>query len=100
MSKFGPGLFRLFLASVVVLHHSFPLKLGSWAVYVFFILSGYWICRLWRQQYVQTQSPLLTFMVSRWWRLTPVFLLCTLISLGSSFVLRGGAALHLANNPV
>ena len=100
MSKFGSGFFRLFLACLVVLNHSSPLRLGSWAVYVFFILSGYWICRLWRRQYAQTHRPLLTFLVSRWWRLTPVFLVCTCIGLGSSFVLQGDAALHLAKNPV
>jgi peptidoglycan/LPS O-acetylase OafA/YrhL len=46
MTKIGSGLFRLFLAFAVVLHHSFPLRLGAWAVDVFFILSGYWISRL------------------------------------------------------
>jgi peptidoglycan/LPS O-acetylase OafA/YrhL len=98
MTKLGPGLFRLFLASAVVLHHSFPLRLGAWAVYVFFILSGYWICRLWRQRYTQTHNPLLTFMVSRWWRLAPVFLLCTALSVVSSFLLNGSSAPHTAGS--
>jgi peptidoglycan/LPS O-acetylase OafA/YrhL len=98
MTTIGAGLFRLFLAAVVVVHHSFPLRLGAWAVYVFFILSGYWISRLWRQRYAHTQFPLLTFTVSRWWRLAPVFLLCTALGIGSSFLLNGESALHLANH--
>ncbi len=39
----GPGYFRLFLAALVFLHHSSRLHLGTFAVYIFFILSGYWI---------------------------------------------------------
>jgi peptidoglycan/LPS O-acetylase OafA/YrhL len=98
MTKFGSGLFRLLLASAVVFHHSFPLRLGAWAVYVFFFLSGYWISRLWRQRYTNTRNPLLTFLVSRWWRLAPVFFLCTCLSVASNFLLNDGEALHLAGN--
>lgn len=98
--KIGPGFFRLFLSFVVVFHHSFPLRLGAWAVYAFFILSGFWICRMWRQRYAHTHNPLLTFMVSRWWRLAPVFLACTVLSVASSFLLRDVGALQRASNPV
>jgi peptidoglycan/LPS O-acetylase OafA/YrhL len=98
MTKIGSGLFRLFLASLVVLHHSLPLRLAAWAVYVFFILSGYWICRLWRRRYTHTHCPLLTFLISRWWRLTPVFLVCTCLSVASSYLLNGASALRLATN--
>src|ERR1700693_4149463 len=102
MTKMGPGFFRLFLSFVVVFHHSFPLRLGAWGVYVFFILSGFWICRMWRQRYAQTHHPLLTFMVSRWWRLAPVFLICTVLSVASSFFLGLGdaGALQRASNPI
>lgn len=68
----GPGAFRLFLALVVVIHHSTPLRLGAWAVYVFFALSGYWIFRMWEERYRWTRQPCVTFLVSRWWRLAPV----------------------------
>jgi peptidoglycan/LPS O-acetylase OafA/YrhL len=98
MITLGSGLFRLFLAFLVVVHHSFPLRMGAWAVYVFFILSGYWICRLWRYRYIHAQNPLLTFMVSRWWRLAPVFFLCTALSVISSFLLNGGDSLHGATH--
>jgi peptidoglycan/LPS O-acetylase OafA/YrhL len=98
MMTLGSGLFRLFLASLVMVHHSFPLRMGAWAVYVFFILSGYWICRLWRYRYIHAQNPLLTFIASRWWRLAPIFLLCTALSVASSSLLDGGGALQGATH--
>src|ERR1700736_4048071 len=100
MTKMGPGFFRLFLSFVVVCHHSFPFRLGAWGVYVFFILSGFWISRMWRQRYAQTHHPLLTFMISRWWRLAPVFLICTALSVTSSFFLGDAGALQGASNPI
>jgi peptidoglycan/LPS O-acetylase OafA/YrhL len=84
---FGPGAFRLFLALVVLAHHTTPLRLGAWAVYVFFILSGYWIARMWEEKYCRTRSPSFTFLVSRWWRLAPVLFSCLAITVGVSWVL-------------
>ena len=72
----APGAFRLFLVLVVVVHHSFPVRLGAWAVYVFFILSGYWIARMWTGKYLKTKQPYLTYIASRWMRLAPVFMIC------------------------
>ncbi len=80
-SLVGPGTFRFLLALVVVVHHSFPLRLGACAVYLFFILSGYWIARMWEQKYRHTRNPVFTFFVSRWWRLAPVFFVCTGLAL-------------------
>lgn len=75
----GPGALRLFLASVVVLHHSFPLRMGAWAVFVFFLLSGYWIAKMWDGKYARANNPLKVYIVSRWWRLAPVFYTCTIL---------------------
>src|SRR5258708_13297126 len=89
-SLLSPGGVRLFLAMVVVVHHSLPLRAGSWAVDVFFVLSGYWITRMWNTRYRQTRIPYITFLVTRWWRLAPVFLVCTVLAFGStSFFLHG-----------
>lgn len=85
----GPGLLRLLLALLVVVHHSTPLRLGSFAVFVFFILSGYWITRMWDFKYSQTKYGYLTFLISRWWRLAPVFLACLLLYSFSEYILRG-----------
>lgn len=73
----GPGLFRLLLASVVVVYHYSSLALGHAAVYLFFVLSGYWVYRMWEDKYRRTRNPYLTFVASRIWRLAPVFLLCS-----------------------
>jgi peptidoglycan/LPS O-acetylase OafA/YrhL len=88
-SLVSPGAVRLFLASVVVVHHSLPLRAGSWAVDVFFILSGYWITRMWNGRYCRTKASYFTFLVSRWWRLLPVFLICTGLGVASAFLLHG-----------
>src|SRR5258708_30697561 len=90
-SLLSPGGVRLFLAMVVVVHHSLPLRAGSWAVDVFFVLSGYWITRMWNTRYRQTRIPYITFLVSRWWRLAPGFLVCTLLALRSPLLLREGS---------
>lgn len=92
-SLVSPGAVRLFLASVVVVHHSLPLRAGSWAVDVFFILSGYWITRMWNARYCRTKASYITFLVSRWWRLLPVFLVCTGLGVVSAFIL------HEASGP-
>ena len=72
----SPGLFRILFAALVVLHHSTPLRLGGWAVLVFFVLSGYWISKMWDEKYLHCKQPAVTFMVSRWWRLFPVMAAC------------------------
>lgn len=84
-----PGLFRLFLAFVVVIHHSFPLRLGAWAVAMFFILSGFWISRMWRASYSRKPSPYRTFVISRWWRIAPLFVAVQLIA--AALVLGGNS---------
>ena len=53
---------------------------GDWAVYSFFVLSGYWIHRMWTDKYSRTDSPALVFMGSRLARLLPVFLLANAVS--------------------
>lgn len=80
LPSLGPGAFRLFLASMVVVHHSFPVRMGAWAVYLFFTLSGYWIARMWFAKYSKSTNPLITFYVSRWWRLAPVFIVCSFLA--------------------
>jgi peptidoglycan/LPS O-acetylase OafA/YrhL len=95
----GPGAFRVFLASVVVLHHSFPLRAGSAAVYVFFILSGYWITKMWQSRYIKTRNSYLTFVVSRWWRLAPVFFVCVPLGFWSGTLVHDRAIMSLGANP-
>jgi peptidoglycan/LPS O-acetylase OafA/YrhL len=75
-ARFGPGAFRLFLAAMVVLHHANLIALGSWAVFVFFVLSGYWVTGMWERTYRRCRFPYPTFIASRYWRLLPLFAVC------------------------
>lgn len=59
---------------LVVLHHSFPLRLGGCAVGLFFVLSGFWIARMWRNKYQNLPNAHKLFLVNRWWRLAPLFI--------------------------
>ncbi|WP_145088782.1 acyltransferase family protein [Rosistilla carotiformis] len=74
------GRFRLFLAFVVVIHHSFPLLVWARAVGMFFVLSGCWISRLWRLSYSRKPSPYRTFLINRWWRIAPLFVTVQVIA--------------------
>jgi peptidoglycan/LPS O-acetylase OafA/YrhL len=83
----SPGAFRLLLAMLVFVHHFSSFGVGTAAVLIFFILSGFWLQRMWSNKYVHVRSPYLTYLVSRLWRLTPVMLLCTLAILAVDFAL-------------
>jgi len=77
----SPGLFRLFLALMVFVHHTTQFSVGTSAVYIFFCLSGFWIQKMWTGRYSATRQPYFTYMVSRLWRLLPTFWLVTLLTL-------------------
>jgi peptidoglycan/LPS O-acetylase OafA/YrhL len=76
----SPGLFRLTLALIVFLNHVSRIELGYSAVLIFFMLSGYWIFVMWTAHYSRTRNPYFTFLVSRLWRLLPVFLVGSAIA--------------------
>jgi len=73
----SPGAFRMALALSVFLHHTTSYNIGMSAVLIFFVLSGYWVATMWAATYSKTRSPYLTFVVSRCWRIIPVFALCS-----------------------
>jgi peptidoglycan/LPS O-acetylase OafA/YrhL len=76
----SPGAFRLALAFAVFVHHTTYFNVGMAAVLVFFILSGYWVATMWNRVYSKTYAAYYTYMVSRVWRIVPVFALCSLVS--------------------
>lgn len=76
------GKFRLLLASMVVVVHTIGSPFGGAAVYLFFILSGYWIAHMWERQYASARQPHLTFAISRCWRIFPLYWLCYVLMLG------------------
>lgn len=76
----GPGLYRLFLAVAVFISHICRVGWGHAAVYIFFTLSGFWIFSMWDLKYSRTRQPYSTFVISRFWRLAPVFLICSVLA--------------------
>lgn len=68
----GPGQFRLLLAFLVFASHVSRVNTGRLGVILFFLLSGYWIARIWREQY--DNQSLGWFYLGRYLRLMPVYL--------------------------
>lgn len=86
----SPGALRMALAFAVFVHHTTMFNLGMSAVLIFFVLSGYWVATMWNKTYSRTTWSYFTFLVSRLWRVAPVFALCS----GITWALlwwRGGA---------
>jgi peptidoglycan/LPS O-acetylase OafA/YrhL len=81
-----PGLFRLLLATIVVVQHFSRVTLGTMAVYVFFALSGYWVSRMWNRKYVNCPFPYASFVASRFGRLLPTFLLVSALTFGGHWL--------------
>ncbi len=77
----GPGATRFVLALLVLCYHFTPLRSGNFAVCCFYILSGYWITKMWRHKYSKAHQPQLVFLISRWLRIAPMLLLCTALIL-------------------
>ncbi|WP_457795766.1 acyltransferase family protein [Methylocystis sp. S23] len=76
----SPGALRMTLAFAVFAHHTTMFNLGMSAVLIFFVLSGYWVATMWSNTYSKTTAAYATFLVSRFWRVAPVFALCSAIS--------------------
>ncbi|MGV3588295.1 MAG: acyltransferase family protein [Adhaeribacter sp.] len=71
----GPGFLRLVLALIVVFHHNTKyLKIGEFAVFAFFMLSGYWIHKMYKEKYNLLESPYYSFITSRWLRIYPTYI--------------------------
>ena len=73
----GPGATRFVLALLVLCYHFTPLRSGNFAVCCFYILSGYWITKMWKHKYSKAIAPQMVFLVSRWLRIAPMLILCT-----------------------
>ncbi|MCC3244774.1 acyltransferase [Methylocystis sp. WRRC1] len=86
----SPGALRMALAFAVFLHHTSSFNLGMSAVLIFFVLSGYWVATMWTRTYSKTTAAYFTYLVSRVWRVAPVFALCSAITWALLFW-RGGA---------
>lgn len=84
-------MFRLLLAVLVMVFHSVAfLTIGHYAVYVFFVLSGYWITKMYIEKYSLFTKPYWVYIQSRLFRLLPVYwvilLLAMLVKLAQSYL--------------
>lgn len=70
---------------LVFVHHFSSFAASTAAVLVFFILSGFWLQRMWANKYTRTRRAYFTYLVSRLWRLAPVMVLCSLAILAVDF---------------
>lgn len=77
---FAPGVFRLFLACLVVLSHVSALAVGGIAVMAFFILSGYWVSKMYQEKYILSNSSTIKFYFSRVFRIWPLYIFVTLVA--------------------
>lgn len=80
MTVFGPGALRLVLASLVVLSHASRLETGRPAVFLFFVLSGYWVMRMYDEKY-RGPGGIAVFYLSRLLRLALPFVSIYVIAL-------------------
>lgn len=77
----APGALRMILAMAVVVEHVSRLQLGGPAVMVFFMLSGYWVMRMYADYYRFARRPLLTFYLSRFLRIWMPYAIVLLLAL-------------------
>ena len=85
--KPGPGLFRFILAFMVSIFHTisfFPL--GHYAVYVFFMLSGYWIFKMFEEKYSRYTRAYWVYIRSRLLRVIFVYWLVMILAMITFFI--------------
>lgn len=86
-----PGVFRVLLALFVVLYHITKyVFLGGFAVYCFFILSGYWVIKMYTEKYSKFKQPIFEFYISRIIRLYPLYILTTIITVLMNLIFISG----------
>lgn len=96
----GPGAMRLILAGAVLFGHLTVFQTGRAAVLLFFVLSGYWVTRLWET----TRGPrrLQAFYLNRWLRIWPLYALVMavcVVGLGREAAPRDLLLLGVASKP-
>lgn len=73
------GVFRLALTMLVVIQHFSRLSLALGAICLLFTISGFWLCKAWVERYSLCDKPYRTYLVSRMWRILPVFWVCNVL---------------------
>jgi peptidoglycan/LPS O-acetylase OafA/YrhL len=100
-----PGAMRVVLALIVMATHyvmfcGVPVvtRVDGVPVYGFFFLSGYWVSRLWENEYLKCDNPILTFYVSRALRIYPLATIGTVLMIAA--LVLGGRPINLHDIPM
>ena len=86
----GKGMLRLILAISVMLFHTlrfFPL--GHYAVFIFFVLSGYWIFKVYEENYSSYKNAYWVYLRSRIMRIAFIYWLVLSIAIVAFFSSNG-----------
>lgn len=94
-NAFGPGFFRLVLAGFVMLSHISALNVGEPAVFVFFMLSGYWVSLMYLNKYAHHPQPLRVFYLSRFLRVWPSYAAAVVLSILATGLVTGNTPYQL-----
>ncbi len=82
LTNISPGSFRFGLSLIVMIFHSVSfISFGHFPVYIFFILSGYWIWKIFIEKYSVYESVYFTYLISRFLRLYPVYIIILIFSI-------------------
>ncbi|MDX1918261.1 MAG: acyltransferase [Candidatus Caenarcaniphilales bacterium] len=89
------GIYRFLLALLVSFNHLTGQRgIGSFAVFGFFILSGYLMTLILNQKYGFTRSGILKFILNRFLRIYPTYWLVLLLSVGAIYALGHATDFH------
>jgi peptidoglycan/LPS O-acetylase OafA/YrhL len=95
------GFMRLGLALVVLIFHAgYGGGGGSFAVYGFYVISGYLIARVYIEQYSKASMGFLIFQGNRLLRIVPLFFVSSLIAYLSILLVIGTSSIELKAIPV
>lgn len=81
------GYFRFFLAIIVCMNHLIHFGVGRYAVYSFYMLSGFLISSVLTTSYGFSSSGLLRFYANRFLRVYPVYIIVLTMTLLALFIL-------------
>ncbi len=78
------------------------IALGGAAVALLFGLGGFWIHRMWNGRYPSAKHPYQTFLISRIWRLLPIFALFSVATIAVELLFCGESLSQLTSgaNPI
>lgn len=84
--RLGPGALRMLLALLVFVSHVSSFEVGTSAVMIFFMLSGYWVTAIIASDRYEGVP---SYIASRLWRLWPMVIICAAVAVGIHLAVEG-----------